>query len=89
MSCPSPNDSIKKKENDELEDEDKNIAKYILELKNEETRNEAIKNLFCYYMKHEELGKKISLFLWYSGGTIAVLLQELIKLYQCLSQSKK
>jgi hypothetical protein len=40
-------------------------------------------------MKHEELGKKISLFLWYSGGTIAVLLQELIKLYQCLSQSKK
>jgi len=90
MSCPSPNDFIKK-ENEESEDEDKIISKYILELKNEETRNEAIKNLYFYYSHHEEFGKKISLYLWYSGGTIAVLLQELIQLYQYFSQfnSKK
>ena len=91
MSYPSPNDSIKKKESEELEDEDKIISQYILELKNEETRNEAIKKLYFYYSHHEELGKKISIYLWYSGGTIAVLLQELIKLYQFFSQfnSKK
>lgn len=90
MSCPSPNDFIKK-ENEESDDEDKIISKYILELKNEETRNEAIKNLYFYYSHHEESGKKISLYLWYSGGTIAVLLQELIQLYQYFSQfnSKK
>ena len=90
MSCPSPNDFIKK-EKEESDDEDKIISKYILELKNEETRNEAIKNLYFYYSHHEEFGKKISLYLWYSGGTIAVLLQELIQLYQYFSQfnSKK
>ena len=64
MSCPSPNDFIKK-ENEESDDEDKIISKYILELKNEETRNEAIKNLYFYYSHHEEFGKKISLYLWY------------------------
>ena len=53
MSCPSPNDSIKKKENEESEDEDKIISKYILELKNEETRNEAIKKLYFYYSHYE------------------------------------
>ncbi len=91
MSCPSPNEYISKKEDEESEDEDKIISKYILELKNEETRNEAIKKLYFYYSHHEEFGKKISLYLWYSGGTIAVLLQELIKLYQYFSQfnSKK
>lgn len=33
-------------------------------------------------MKNKE--KKIALYLWYSGGCMAVLLQELIKLYQYL-----
>ena len=81
MSCPSPNEYISKKEDEESEDEDKIISKYILELKNEETRDEALKKLYYFNEKQRE---KIALYLWYSGGCMAVLLQELIKLYQYL-----
>ena len=59
----------------------KNKKKYILELKNEETRDEALKKLYYFNEKQRE---KIALYLWYSGGCMAVLLQELIKLYQYL-----
>ena len=83
MSCPSPNDSIKKKENDELEDEDKNIAKYILELKNEETRNEAIKNLFCYYMKHEELG------FWRNNRSSSPRINQIISMLISIKKNKR
>lgn len=81
MSSNSPNEFISKKEEQELEEEDKIISKYILALKNEETRDEAMKNLHSYNKNPSE---KIGLYLWYSGGTMAVLLQELIKLYQYL-----
>ena len=81
MSSNSPNEFISKKEEQELEEEDKIISKYILALKNDETRDEAMKNLYSYNKNPSE---KIGLYLWYSGGTMAVLLQELIKLYQYL-----
>jgi len=81
MSSNSPYEFISKKENQDLEDEDKIISKYVLDLKNEETRNEAMKNLHLYNKNPSE---KIGLYLWYSGGTMAVLLQELIKLYPYL-----
>ncbi len=81
MSSNSPNEFISKKEDQELEEEDKIISKYILALKNDETRDEAMKNLHLYNKNPSE---KIGLYLWYSGGTMAVLLQELIKLYQFL-----
>ena len=81
MSSNSPNEFISKKEDQELEEEDKIISKYILALKNDETRDEAMKNLHSYNKNPSE---KIGLYLWYSGGTMAVLLQELIKLYQYL-----
>lgn len=81
MSSNSPNEFISKKEDQELEEEDKIISKYILALKNDETRDEAMKNLHSYYKNPSE---KIGLYLWYSGGIMAVLLQELIKLYQYL-----
>ena len=81
MSSNSPNEFISKKEEQELEEEDKIISKYILALKNDETRDEAMKNLHSYNKNPSE---KIGLYLWYSGGTMAVLLQELIKLYQYL-----
>lgn len=78
MSSLLPNKFISKKENKELEEEDKIISKYIFELKEESTRNEAMEKLYSFQTKHNE---KIALYLWYSGGTMAVLLQELIKLY--------
>ena len=81
MSSNSPYEFISKKENQDLEDEDKIISKYVLDLKNEETRNEVMKNLHLYNKNPSE---KIGLYLWYSGGTMAVLLQELIKLYPYL-----
>ena len=81
MSSNSPNEFISKKEEQDLEEEDKIISKYILALKNDETRDEAMKNLYSYNKNPSE---KIGLYLWYSGGTMAVLLQELIKLYQYL-----
>ena len=68
MSCPSPNEYISKKEDEESEDEDKIISKYILELKNEETRDEALKKLYYFNEKQRE---KIALYLWYSGGCMA------------------
>ena len=81
MSYPSSNNYIPEKNNPEHEDEDKIISKYILDLKNEETRDEAMKKLYSY---PSSLKEKIALYLWYSGGTIALLLQELIKLYPYL-----
>ena len=81
MTSNSPNEFNSKKEKQELEEEDKIISKYILALKNDETRDKAMKNLYSYNKNPSE---KIGLYLWYSGGTMAVLLQELIKLYQYL-----
>ena len=81
MSSISQNESISKKESQDLEDEDKMITKYILDLKNQETRDEAMKMLYSFT---STLKEKIALYLWYSGGTIALLLQELIKLYPLL-----
>ena len=81
MSYPSSNNFIPEKNNPEHEDEDKIISKYILDLKNEETRDEAMKKLNSY---QGQILEKITLYLWYSRGTMAILLQELIKLYQYL-----
>ena len=63
MSCPSPNNFIQDKDNPEREDEDKVISRYILDLKNEETRDEAMKKLNSY---QDQIMDKITLYLWYS-----------------------
>ena len=81
MSCSSTNNFIHRKDNPEREDEDKIISRYILDLKNEETRDEAMKKLNSY---QDQIMDRITLYLWYSRGTMTVLLQELIKLYQYL-----
>ena len=67
------------------EDEDTILIKYISEIKNESTREKALTNydLYDYYIKKSK--EKIALFLWYSGGTVAVILQEMIKLYEYLT----
>lgn len=70
-----------KKEQDEKE---MMIIQWINEIKNENTRTKAIKNLSKYYEKNNNL----ALYLWYSRGTIAALLQEIVSSYQYLSSSK-
>lgn len=66
----------------ELKDEDL-IIKWISKIKNEDTKAIAIDNLTKFRDK-----KELSIYLWYSRGTIAALLQEIISTYQYLSSSK-
>ena len=70
--------------NNEAQKEEELIIKYTDEIKNEETRLKAIENLY----KYREKIKNIGIYLWYTRGTMAVLLQELIANYQYLSPSK-
>lgn len=68
----------------EQEVEEEIIIKYVYEIKNEETREEAIKNLY----KYRENNKNIAIYLWYTRGTMAALLQEIINIYPYFSSSK-
>ena len=67
-----------------LQKEEELIIKYTDEIKNEKTRFKAIENLY----KYREKNKNIAVYLWYSRGTMAALLQEIISTYQYLSPSK-
>ena len=60
------------------------IIKWINEIKNENERLKALVNLSKYSDKNNHL----ALYLWYSRGTMAVILQEIISVYQYLSTSK-
>ena len=73
----------KNKEKKELNEEEM-IIKWINEIKNENTRIKAIINL----SKYSDNNNKLALYLWYSRGTMAVILQEIISVYQYLSTSK-
>ena len=87
MSINKKNNSIQKLEKENtrnIENEEELIIKYTEEIKNEETRLEAIKNLY----KFGENNKNIAIYLWYTTGTMAALLQEILNSYQCLSSSK-
>lgn len=88
MSINQENDSFnknEKKESGKIElNEEEKIIKWISEIKNENTRTKALENLSKYCEKNY----KLAIYLWYSRGTIAVLLQEIISVYQYLSTSK-
>ena len=85
MSSNKTNDSFQKPEKDIIQNEEEElIIKYTDEIKNEDTRYKAIENLYKYCEKN----KNIAIYLWYSRGTVAALLQEIIKAYQYLSPSK-
>ena len=86
MSSDKSNDSFQKTEKDTIqnEDEEELIIKYTDKIKNEDTRWEAIENLNKYIEKN----KNIAIYLWYSRGTMAALVQEIIKAYEYLSTSK-
>ena len=60
------------------------IIKYIKELKDEEKRSKAISKLSEYYDKN----KNLPIYLWYSQGTMAILLQEIISTYKYFSSTK-
>ena len=88
MSKPQNNISQKKinvsdKGKNELNDEE-TIIKWINEIKNDNTRENAIENL----SKNCENINNLAIYLWYSRGTIAALLQEIISIYPYLSTSK-
>ena len=89
MSSNKTNDSFQKEENENTinmknEEEEELIIKYIEEIKNEETRSKAIEHLYKYKGKNN----KLAIYLWYSGGTMAVFLQEIINAYQYLTTPK-
>ena len=71
------------KDKKELNEEEM-IIKWINEIKNDNTRIKAIINL----SKYSDNNNKLALYLWYSRGTMAVILQEIISVYQYLSTSK-
>ena len=73
-----------KNKNKKEQNEQELIIKWINEIKNENTRAKAIKNLSQLYEKN----CNIALYLWYSRGTIAALLQEIVSSYQYLSSLK-
>ena len=60
------------------------IIKYINELKDEEKRSKALSKLSEYYDK----SKNLPIYLWYSQGTMAILLQEIISTYKHFSSMK-
>jgi CCR4-NOT transcription complex subunit 9 len=80
--------SFKKNDNKNKDKKEQNeeemIIKWIKEIKNENTRIKAIVNL----SKYVEKNNKLALYLWYSCGTMAAILQEIISVYQNLSLSK-
>jgi len=66
------------KNNDE---EEELIVNFIEKIKNEDTRSQAIENLFKYKEKSNNLG----IYLWFSGFTMTAFLQEIINAYQYLN----
>jgi len=86
MSANKTVDIFEKEENAKINNNitEELIIKYINEIKSEDTRENAINNLYKYREKNEN----IPIYLWYSQGTMATLLQEILNLYQYLSPSK-
>ena len=76
------NEIKEKKINEQNEEE--MIIKWISELKNENTRVKALE----YLSEYSEKNHNLAIYLWYSRGTMAVLLQEIISIYHYLTISK-
>ena len=72
------------KSDKEKEDEVKQIVKWVDQIKDENTREKALEELSH---KRESLSD-LALYIWYSTGTVATLLQEIINTYQLLAPPK-
>ena len=68
----------------EKEEEVKQIIKWVEQIKDESTREKALEELSH---KRESLSD-LALYIWYSTGTVATLLQEIINTYQLLAPPK-
>ena len=68
----------------EKEEEVKKIVKWVDQIKDESTREKALEELSH---KRESLSD-LALYIWYSTGTVATLLQEIINTYQLLAPPK-
>ena len=81
-------ESIKKEDNEEKLkidlSENELIIKYIEDIKKDRNRINAIKHL----SKYSEKNSLLSIYLWYSTGVIAAILQEIINYYQYFSLLK-
>jgi len=69
----------------EKETEIKQIIELIEQLKNESKREKALEEL----PRKRESFTDLALYLWYSTGTVAILLQEVIKSYQIISHPQR
>ena len=83
QNCTFKKNNNKNKDKKELNEEEM-IIKWTNEIKNENTRIKPIVNLSKYSDKNNNL----ALYLWYSRGTMTIILQEIISVYQYLSKSK-
>ncbi len=66
------------------EEEEKQIIKWVEQIKDPSTREKALEELSH---KRESLSD-LALYIWYSTGTVAILLQEIINTYQLLAPPK-
>ena len=76
----SPTEKVEK----EKEEEVKQIINWVDQIKDESTREKALEELSH---KRESLSD-LALYIWYSTGTVATLLQEIINTYQLLAPPK-
>ena len=76
--------NIQDKTEKEKDEEVKQIIKWVDQIKDESTREKALEELSH---KRESLSD-LALYIWYSTGTVATLLQEIINTYQLLAPPK-
>ena len=74
----------KEKSEKDKEEEVNQIVKWVDQIKDESTREKALEELSH---KRESLSD-LALYIWYSTGTVATLLQEIINTYQLLAPPK-
>ena len=76
--------NIQEKTEKDKDEEVKQIIKWVDQIKDESTREKALEELSH---KRESLSD-LALYIWYSTGTVATLLQEIINTYQLLAPPK-
>ena len=76
--------NIQEKTDKDKDEEVKQIIKWVDQIKDESTREKALEELSH---KRESLSD-LALYIWYSTGTVATLLQEIINTYQLLAPPK-
>jgi CCR4-NOT transcription complex subunit 9 len=80
---PEAQNPQEKTEKDKVEEVNQ-IVKWVDQIKDESTREKALEELSH---KRESLSD-LALYIWYSTGTVATLLQEIINTYQLLAPPK-